>query len=140
MIHVRKALREAVRAKLQGLTIPGSAPLAVFTTRGDENNHGDMPFAIIVTNEEASERADKSGDLQRTITLGIGLCIDADVSEGVDDEMDAWALAVETALQVESRAMTLVRTTAELSEPEEGERWFGYLTLEYEAIVFGLVA
>ena len=95
----------------------------------------------VLTPEEASERADKSGNVDRRLSVLIVIAIDAEKADDVDDELDGWAELVEQALKQmplgAAKRFTLTATSLDLPAVEEGETWVGYLAMEYEAEIFG---
>lgn len=138
MTHPRQVVRERTKAALAELAV-ADRTACVYTNRVKDLVPEKLPAIVILTNEERSSRAAKSAPVDRTIQLILGIVIDADTSETIDDDLDAWAEAVEARLTASPPATrcTLIATTLDVPEPEEGEDWLGFLFLEYEATVFG---
>lgn len=139
MTHVRQALREAVKAKLDVVALNG-ATLSVYTNRVKELSPDKLPAAVIITNEESSERYGKSAAIERTIQCSVAIVIDAEKAKDIDDELDAWAERVEAVLAGPmggARLFTLRATSLDIPDPEEGQEWLGFLFLDYEASGFG---
>jgi hypothetical protein len=137
--HVRRTLREAVKAKLESMTLEG-ATLSVYTNRVKELEPDKLPAAVIITDEESSERYGKSAALERTIQCSVAIVIDAEKAKDIDDELDAWAERVESVLAApmgDARLFTLRATSLDIPDPEEGQEWLGFLFLDYEASGFG---
>lgn len=141
MTHVRRTLREGVKERLEGLALSGET-LSVYTNRVKEIHPDKLPAAVIVTEDETSERYAKPGSLQRTIRCSVVVMLDADRANDIDDELDDWSELVEMRLREVpvggAQAFTLVSTALDIPDPEEGgATWIGFLILEYEATVFG---
>ena len=140
MTHPRKTLRGALKARLAGVELNGLT-LTPVTNRTKDLEATKLPIAAIVTEEETSERASKSGAIDRRVQVFIVLVIEVEDAKALDDDCDAWAELVEDRLkQVPvggARCMTLRSTSLDLPPPEEGETWIAYLALEYEAEIFG---
>lgn len=133
MTHPRRLLRERSKAALTDLVL-GDLTLNVYTNRVKELTEESLPACVILTEDETSTRASKGGDVDRTVSVTFALMIDAEASSTLDDDLDNWAEQIEERLAANPPAQrfTLVGTTLELPEPEEGERWIGFLFLEYE--------
>jgi len=131
--HIRQRVREGIKGALDGLEFEN-----VYTNRVKDIDESKLPAAVIITDDERSQRADKSGTLERTISAMVVVIIKGD-TDTLDDELDAWAEAIEPRLQKVPPALklTLTATSLDLQSDEDGQHWFGYLALEYEATAFG---
>ena len=140
MTHPRKLTRDAVKARLAGITL-NDVEINRFVNRTQDLDPSELPAAAVLTPEEASERADKSGNVDRRLSVLIVIAIDAEKADDVDDELDGWAELVEQALKQmplgAAKRFTLTATSLDLPAVEEGETWVGYLAMEYEAEIFG---
>jgi hypothetical protein len=138
--HPRKSTRDAVKERLAGLTLAG-VELNRFVNRTQDLDPSELPAAAVLTPEETSERAGKSGALDRRLAVLIVIAIEAAKSDDVDDELDGWAELVEDRIKQmpigPAKRMTLTATSLDLPAVEEGETWVGYLAMEYEAEIFG---
>jgi hypothetical protein len=138
--HPRRLVREQTKAALEGLA-RGDDVLSVYTNRVKDLEPENLPIAVILTNEETSERASKRSPIDRTIQLTISMVIDAEKSSTLDDDLDDWAELIEARLAqsppASAQRCTLVATTLEIPDPEQGSAWCGFLFLEYEALVLG---
>lgn len=91
--HVRKQIRKAAIAGLQGLATTGSR---VYESRVYPLAAAKLPGLCIFTPTEASGREDSPSESMRDVTLMIhGLVA---ISDKLEDELDDIALEVETAL------------------------------------------
>ena len=140
MTHPRKTTRDAVKERLAGITL-NDVEINRFVNRTQDLDPSELPAAAVLTPEEASERADKSGNVDRRLSVLIVIAIDAEKADDVDDELDGWAELVEQALKQmplgAAKRFTLTATSLDLPAVEEGETWVGYLAMEYEAEIFG---
>lgn len=141
MTHARKALRQAVAQRLDGIT-RGHETLTVYTNRVKEVTPDKLPAAVIVTDSEQSESYSKSGDLQRSVQCSVVVMVDADRSDDIDDELDDWAERIELALSDlpigGAHQFTLRSTSLDIPSPEDGgATWIGFLILDYAAHVVG---
>lgn len=138
MTHVRQQVRALAKQALSGLSID-SRTLNTYTNRIKDLEPSNLPSCVILTEDERSERAGKSAALDRTISVLFVVVIDAESSATIDDDLDAWAEAIELRLAAAPPAarFTLTATNLDLPQPEEGQQWLGFMSLEYEAKVFG---
>lgn len=131
MSHVRQQIRDDVRTKLVALGLECPKGRLDFT-------RSQLPAADLSTGDETSERITKDGTLLRRIEVAIVLVLDAD-TEDLDDELDTLAARVETKLSDEPPAVCmyfdLVATETDLLTDEDGDRWFGYKALLYQAVL-----
>jgi hypothetical protein len=138
--HPRKQTRDAIKERLKGIAY-GGRELTVVVNRTQDLEPSQLPAVAVVTPEETSERADKGAALDRRLPVLVVLIIDASKSDDVDDDLDAWAELVEQQLKQTpigaAKRFTLTGTSLELPPVEEGETWLGYLSLEYQAEIFG---
>lgn len=138
MTHPRKQIRDAIKERLEGLELDG-LELKPFANRTQNFDPSELPAVSVLTPEETSERADKSGALARTLSVLVVIAINAETAEDADDTLDGWAEVVELRLQPvpigAARQITLKATSLDLPEVEAGELWIGYLAMEYEAFV-----
>jgi hypothetical protein len=132
--HVRKQLRDSIKTALETAT-----GLSVHTNRVEDLVGIDLPAIVVLTDTETAERLDKSGALHRQITAAIVLIVDG-ASVTLDEELDAFSVSIETALGGDPPSpayqIDLLSTELDLQSDEDGDRWFGYLVLEYTANVF----
>jgi hypothetical protein len=137
--HPRKLTRDAVKVALADISYDGRT-LKRVVNRTQDLEHSDLPAAAVVTPEETSQRADKSGTLDRSLSVLIVIVIDAEAADDVDDELDAWAELVEDRFKQTpigaAKRFTLTATSLDLPDVAEGETWLGFLSLEYEAEIF----
>lgn len=129
--HVRKQLRDAIKIALE--QIPD---LTVFTNRVKDVS--DLPYAVIITEDESSERVDKDDDLQRTIDVLIVVAIEGTADDPMDDDLDALAVLVEdkmNSLFGLLDEMTLTATAMDNRPDEDGDQWYGFLVMNYQALV-----
>lgn len=140
MTHPRKLTRDDVKERLKGIAYKGQE-LTRVVNRTQDLEPGELPAAAVVTPEETSKRATKGGELDRRFSVLIVIIIDAEKSDDVDDDLDAWAELVEDKLKLTpvgaAKRFTLTATSLDLPAVEEGEAWLGYLALEYQAEILG---
>ena len=98
--HVRKQLRDAVKARLE--TVEGLALVADMSRLARELQPHDLPAALVAVAETAAvEDRNPEGQraLRRTLQVAVKLVGEADL-DSVEDELDALAVDVEKALAV----------------------------------------
>lgn len=136
-MHPRQALREAARTAISAVSV-NSQTLTVHTNRVRLLETELLPAAVIVTEDENSQRASKDGDLDRTIDMAIVLIVTGD-SETIDDDLDAWAEAVEAALATTTvgNEIQLRSTSMDVQADDDGDNWFAYLAMDYQVRVLG---
>lgn len=137
MAHVRKLLRDAVKAAMiardSGVSAYKTAAQDRVYIRGSQPNpEGNCPYILIKTPLEQSERLSADNDLMRVITLELELGLFK--SSGVcEDELDAFCVEVEKILDAGiSPAFDYVLASSEFDYPREGSEEFGIATLTYE--------
>lgn len=131
-MHIRQQLRQAVKAKLETLDFA-----SVSTNRVMDLKDADLPAAVIITEDESSERTDKRGGITRDISLLVVVIIDGS-TDTLDDDLDAWSELIEPLMRnvPPARQIILTATGLDFRPDDEGEHWFGYLALEYQALTF----
>lgn len=130
-MHIRQQIREAVKTALSDLA------LTTYTNRVQNLDPDNLPAAVILTEDEASQQQSKDGDLDRTIDVIVVVIMDGD-SETIDDDLDTWAEQIEPLLKSvpPAKQFLLSATSLDVRPDDEGSQWFGYLALEYKATAF----
>lgn len=134
--HARKQIRDYVRGRIAGLDALG---LSVYTDDGPTVEEASLPAGYVLTRNETSERANKSGTMMREIELVVAIEFAAP-PEQIDDEADFYALAIETDLDTNpppaAMLFELTATEIESFTDEDGAQWFGALALVYRAMLY----
>ena len=138
MAHERKELREAIVSQLKGPSNNRTAAGArVYETRQGPLRTSELPaLSVYIDSETVTEDSDKTAprELTRIATVAIeGWCI---ATTAVDDALDALALEIETAMDVDlNLGLTAFDSVLSLSEfgiKLDGERPMGCVHLEYK--------
>lgn len=131
-VHPRQSIREAVVALLKDAQT--AAGDAVYPTREVPWRSVELPGIAVYCLEEASERLGSEGNLDRRLVLAIHAV--AQLSEGVDDEIDALSLQVEKAMAsdpaLRGTALFSHLAATEISVDETTSRPTGAVRLAYE--------
>lgn len=134
--HVRKQIRDHVRTRLEGLESLG---LQVTTHEGRSLEDLMLPSADVSTPSESSSRANKSGTMMREVQVFVDLLIAGDPS-GLWDELDFFAVQIDNDLDDNPpsivQRMELLETSQELLSDEDGDQWYGFMSLEFQATLF----
>lgn len=142
-MHERQGIREAVVAALIGTapTYATAAQARVTKTRMAPSKTAQLPAISVYTSDEAVNPPSANTaprELKRRVTVGIEAWVIA--SADVDDALDAIALQVETAMDVDSwlggTVTDSVLLTTEMGLKLDGERPMGCVRLEYAADYF----
>lgn len=138
MTHPRKLTRDAIKARVGGLELNGRE-LTPFVNRTQDFEPSELPAVSVLTPEETSERATKSGPLDRHLSVLVVVAIDASKADDVDDELDAWAELIEQVLKPTpvgaARRLTLTATSLDVPDVAEGDTWIGFVAMEYDAFI-----
>lgn len=132
MAHVRRQIREAAAALLDGLTTTGSN---VFQSRSRQLQESQVPGLRVYTRNEVSERAPMGSapELLRKVELMVE-CIGRKIDD-LDDNLDLIASEVEVALGASLLSglimefPELVSTDSEIQD--EGNQPIGVVTLRF---------
>lgn len=131
--HVRKQIRDQLRTTLEGLG------LRTFANRVAALGELELPAVTVLTEQETSERTSIDGVLKREIEVAIVVVFEGD-TVSLDDELDGQASRIEAALAASPPAATrlfvLESTSLELLSDEEGESWYGLMSMVYRATTF----
>lgn len=134
--HQRQAIREAVVAQLRGKT---GAEDRVFTTRAVPWKKTELPGIAVYTLEEAVGSARTlPRELVRTLTLAVlGVVSDGVDAGNTDDQLDALALEIESAMHADptfggSPAEDSMLTSTAIEVTEDQGRPLGVVRLTYE--------
>lgn len=133
--HVRKQLRDGVRGRVNSL---GGLGLTWYTNRQTPLDELTLPAATVFTDEEAGAIVDKQGTTHRRVSTVIVVVMDGALDE-LDDEADQVALSIETAFEkppAPAARFDYVGTEFQPPEADEGDRWYAFLAIEYEAHLF----
>ena len=135
-MHIRRQIREAIKTLVDGLEVNDQA-LTAYTNRIQELDVCDLPVVEIMTAEENSETSSKDDDLERRIDVTV-VVITNGASDTLDDDLDDWAEAIEPLQKTvpPARDMELTSTSLDLQPDDEGDYWFGYLAMSYQAHAF----
>jgi hypothetical protein len=137
-LHERQAIREAIVSQLVGVApaFRTDARDRVFKSRQSPLRSVELPAINVYTESESIRPGSESTaprELTRTVTVAIEAWVKA--SENVDDALDALALQIETAmdldLELSDTAFQSVLTSAEIGITTNSERPMGCVHLEY---------
>ena len=130
--HPRQAIREAVVALL--VAAGTDAGSDVYPTREVPWRSVELPGIAVYSLEESSQRITGGRDLDRSVVLAIHAV--AQLSEGIDDALDALALQVEKAMAADptlgGKALASYLAGTEISVDETTQRPVGAIRLAYE--------
>jgi len=131
-MHIRQKIRESVKTKLSTLDFK-----SVNTNRVMDLKDKDLPAAVIITEDETSQQTDKRGGITRDISVLVVVIVNGE-TDTLDDDLDGWAEKIEPVLRdvPYARQFILTATGLDFRPDDEGEHWFGYLALEYQALAF----
>ncbi len=137
-MHERQAIREAILAQLLG-TAPAyrtSAGARVYKSREAPNRKAELPAINIYTDSEPVDEGSKNTaprELKRIAVIAIEAWVTA--SDNVDDALDALALEIETAMDLDvnlaDTAFDSILLSTDIGLKLDGERPMGVLHLEY---------
>lgn len=132
--HLRKQIRDAVKAKLMGLATTGNR---VFIGRTRPLAAGHEPTLLIYTRDEQSE-AEEQGS-PRPLMRDVQLFVDGRVTASAppDNLLDQIALEVETALGGETLnglAWDLLLRSTSAEVVAQGEEHVGMIRIEYRVL------
>jgi hypothetical protein len=137
-MHERQAIREAVVSQLVGIApaFRTDARDRVFKSRQSPLRSSELPAINVYTETESNRPGSESTaprELVRTVVVAIEAWVQA--TENVDDTLDAIALQIETAmdldLELSSTAFQSVLTSTEIGITTNSERPMGCVHLEY---------
>lgn len=132
MSHARTQIRKAVAAALANAQ---SVPATVYASRVHKLEPADVPYALVYTTEEASDRYSMDADLWREVTVRVVLVVRA--LDSFDDDADALAAAVESVLASDAVLAALVKSlvlrSTEIEYAGSQDVPVGTLTLEFNA-------
>lgn len=135
IVHPRRTIRDAIAARLKGAdTVAGQR---VFPSRMMPLFRKDLPAVLVYSMSEDVDRdstmADAFGAVIRHLDIAIEVAIAG--ADTLDDDIDAAALQVETALAgwiIPGRGADVIRLSkTEIEMMVEGENEFGVLRLTY---------
>ena len=142
MAHVRKQVRDEVATRLGTI----DALAEVTSNRGGDLLLSHLPAAVVQTLVERSGQATKAAYgveplERRTIQLAVVVVLDAEMEE-LDDAADALAAAIEPVVAEDGRLggiakrVDYVGMDLDVQRDEDGDRWFGFMALEWEVEVW----
>lgn len=129
--HPRQEIREAVVARLLDAT---RAQSRVYPTREVPWRRTELPAIAVYALSEGADSSRIPGDYVRTVAVAILACVS--VSDKVDDELDAIALEIETAIATDTtfggKAVDAYLTETVIEVTEEQGRPLGAVRLTYD--------
>lgn len=146
MTHERKDIRDAVKAALIGAVTVGpvttyatSAGLRVFTSQVAPVRSSDLPAVLIYNAEESVDPASLNRsprELKRTLIVSIEALVKT--SEDLDDDLDAAALEIETAMDadiyLDGAAVSSILTGTDFGTRVNGQLTMGAVILTYSVV------
>jgi hypothetical protein len=131
MAHARKQIREAIAA---ALVTPG---VAVQESRQYPTNESEMPLYLVYTTDETvDESMSTSRGMMRTVTVMVEAIMMGDEAT-IDDDLDAHAVTIETALNTSVLGGLVLKTflqRSELAIRTDGDLSLGVLTLTFAVL------
>ena len=135
--HERKSLREAIVAQLKGSNpYRTAAGVRVYETRHGPARVHELPMISVYTDSETVDDASMM-TAPRELTRKVVVAVEGWViaSANVDDALDALALEIETAMDVDlnfaGTAFSSVLSSSEFGIKLDGERPLGCIHMEY---------
>ena len=130
-MHPRKAIRDAVVKLLVDAGTDAGAD--VFPTREVPWRSVELPGIAVYALEEASQRPHPQGNLDRQLTLAVHAVVQ--LSEGVDDALDALSLQIEKAMAADQSlggtALFSYLSATEIEVDESASQPVGGIRLAY---------
>lgn len=130
-MHIRAQIRGAIKGRLEG------QGLSVHANRVADLQNTDLPAALITVENDTSELLDKDGNQARVIDVFIDVVTD-EINESLDDALDAFAVKIEgrmnTLFDGLAKEVQLVATDFDFRRDEDGDRWFAYMSLNYQVL------
>lgn len=130
--HVRRQIRDEFRARIE------AAGLNSF--KGPRSlDEIDLPAGGVLTDDESSQLLNMQGMKSRVVDVAVLVIVEAGPDE-IEDVLDEYAAKLEKKLEQDPiegvKQLELTSTSMELESDEEGNRWYGYLSLVYQATYF----
>lgn len=135
MSHLRQAIRAHIRQALQDVPQLGGR---VSTTRTRPTQANELPCAIVYALDESAGYAGVSRSLRRSLSVAIEMRVAA--TDALDDVLDGYCLAVETAIGADPRlgglALDSRLSSTTIGLDGEGETRQALATLTYRVDYF----